>query len=268
MALIYEDRTKLLKGMFFEVQNEVGLGRKEEAYHQACVMWLKSAGIPFVSKAPHRLMLGDHEAYALHPDFVLWDCITVELKALPRLLTAGDMVQLYDYLKCRGDRVGFLVNMGLDRVMDERVVYDAPTTKLVEDWQHWTGVIDGHERKLGADIREALGFLYQSHGTGYGLEVLERLVIGAIARQGLSVLTRPVSKAYFRRVEVDESPLDCLIVENQFVIVYTALFDNVQFSINRGLSYLRALGLEWGVAVDFGKHEARITGLRQRMDQK
>jgi hypothetical protein len=76
MGLVYEDRTRMLKKMFYEVQNEVGLGRQEEAYHQACVAWLNSESIPFKSKRPHPLMLGDHEAYSLHPDFVIWDSIT------------------------------------------------------------------------------------------------------------------------------------------------------------------------------------------------
>ena len=36
MALIYQSQTQLLRRCFFDVQNEVGLGRQEEDYHQAC----------------------------------------------------------------------------------------------------------------------------------------------------------------------------------------------------------------------------------------
>jgi hypothetical protein len=32
--------------------------------------------------------------------------------------------------------------------------------------------------------------------------------------------------------------------------------------LRRGLSYLSALGLEWGIAVNFGKKNLEITGLR------
>jgi GxxExxY protein len=264
MSLIYEDQTRLLKRMFFEVQNEVGLGRHEEAYHQACVLWLQKQKIPSASKSPHRLIIGDQQAYVLHPDFVFWDSITVELKAVPRNTTPGEMVQLFDYLKFRRDRVGLLVNMGLDRVVDQRVAYDPPETELIEDWRYWSGGIQGADRDLGAAVLEGLRFLYQTHGTGYGEEVFERLILCAITHMRLNVLLRPVSKAYFHGIEVDESALDCLVVENRMLVAFTALFDNVEFSISRGLSYMRALGLEWGIAVDFGKTQARITGLRQR----
>jgi GxxExxY protein len=264
MTLIYQDRTEILKRMLFEVQNEVGLGRQEKAYHQACLLWLQEERIPFASKPPHRLMLGDDEAYVMYPDLVVWDSITVELKALPRRLGRGEVVQIFDYLKCRNERLGLLVNMGLDRVTDERFVYESPATQFGEDWTYWREAINGSDRELGIAVRDGLRFLYQAHGTGYGDEVFSRLILSALKRQGLNVSIRPTSKAYFRGIEVDQSPLDCLVVEDRLLIAYTALFDDLQFSAHRGLSYMRSLGLQWGLAVDFGKTKARMTGLRCR----
>ena len=229
MALIYEDRTKILKGMFYEVQNEVGLGRHEEAYHRACVLWLQSNDIPFLSKPPHRLMLGSDEAYVLHPDLVLWDGITVELKAFPRRLGNGEVVQLFDYLKCRGDRLGLLVNMGSDRVEDQRFVYDAPQTQMIEDWTYWSGAIGDSDREIGMAVRKQLRLLYDTHGTGFGDEVFQRLILCAVTRLGFSVLVRPVSKAYFRGVEVHESALDCLVVEDRLVSSHVPALHLVDF---------------------------------------
>ena len=125
VSLIYEEQTELLRRCFFEVQNEVGLGRQEEAYHRACKLWLEAHDIPHASKPPLRLMIEGQEAYTIHPDFVVWDSITVELKAVARKLNQGEFVQLFDYLKYRQDRVGLLVNMGLDRVHVERVAFDS-----------------------------------------------------------------------------------------------------------------------------------------------
>ena len=76
--MIYEERTKLARRGLFEVQNEVGLGRREEAYHQAFRIWLEGLEVPHQSKAPHYLNLDGGVAHTLHPDFVLWDAITVE----------------------------------------------------------------------------------------------------------------------------------------------------------------------------------------------
>jgi hypothetical protein len=213
-------------------------------------------------------LLGDIEAYVLYPDLVVWDQITVELKAVPRRMNQGDAVRIFDYLKCRKDRIGLLVNLGLDRVEDKRYAYDAPLTRFVEDWRYWDSAMQGEDRELGAGAREALHSLYHAHGTGYGDEVFGRLIVAAFIRQGLHVAANPISKAYFHGVEVHESALDCLVLENRLAVAYSALFDDVRFSVNRGLSYLRALGLEWGLALDFGKEDAHVVGLRQLRNRR
>ena len=106
MSLLFEEETHLLRRCFFEVQNEVGRGRHEQAYHQACVLWFQEHRVPVVSKMPHRLILRGDEAHILFPDFVGWNAITVEVKSEPRHLNQTEFVQLFDYLKFRRDRLG------------------------------------------------------------------------------------------------------------------------------------------------------------------
>ncbi len=53
--MIYKEKTETLRKGLLEVQNTVGLGRNEEAYHQACRIWLAKNGVPFQSKPAHTL---------------------------------------------------------------------------------------------------------------------------------------------------------------------------------------------------------------------
>jgi len=71
MPLLFEQGTHLLRRCYFEVQNEVGLGRHEEAYHHACVLWFDEYRVPVGSKMPHRLLLRGEEAHPLFPDLVV-----------------------------------------------------------------------------------------------------------------------------------------------------------------------------------------------------
>ena len=262
MSLIYEEETMLLRRCFFDVQNEVGLGRQEQGYHQASVDWLAQNGVPFRSKPPHHLLLGGQIAHTLLPDLVAWDAITVEIKAVPRKLGTTEFVQLFDYLKCRRDQLGLLVNMGLDRVHVERIIYEQPEYQRQEHWQYWTGHITGREREVGAEVRAALQAIYDDHQTGYGDEVTRKLIAFELQRRRLAHVVAPISKAFFRGHEVDESPLDCFLIEGCVVLVYTALFDRNEFNISRGLSYMKALRVAWGIAANFGKRVAEFTGLR------
>lgn len=264
MAIFFEEQTRSLRRCFYVVQNEVGLGRAEEAYHQACRIWLHEHRLPVAFKQPHRLYLDQLEVHVLIPDLVGWDCISVELKAVPRRLGLSDWVQLIDYMKCRGDRLGLLVNFGLDRVFIERIVLDPVETSVTECWDQWHGAIDGQEREIGAKIREAMHAIYAAHTTGYGAEVVGKLVFAAFRHRYLPVIPNPIAKAFFYNTEVHESPLDCLIVSGKILFVWTALFDSNSYNVSRGLSYMKSLGLEWGVAVNFGKQRVEIMALRLR----
>jgi GxxExxY protein len=210
MNLVLEDRTKVLRRGFFDVQNRVGVGRDEEDYHQAMVLWLDENRVPHMSKPPHPLMLYGQVAHKLFPDFVAWDQITIEMKAIPRNPGNTEFVQLFDYLKCRGDPLGLLVNMGLDRVHVDRIVYEQKPTRLEEDWNYWSGHIDGQAREVGILVREALRDIYQEHTTGYGDEVVRKLIVFALSHHGLTIIESPVAKASYGDVVLRESPLDCL----------------------------------------------------------
>lgn len=264
MSLLLEEHTYVLRKCFFAVQNEVGLGRSEEAYHQACKFWLAENQIPVVSKPPHRLFVAGREAHVLTPDFVGWSVMTIEIKAVPRRLNSTEWVQIRDYMKCRGDSLGLLVSFGLDRVHVERVVQTPCETTLVEEFSHWQGAMTSEPRNLGAAIRDALRNVYSEHSTGYGREVISRLVRCALTAQGLHVAPNPVVSSYYGGVAIDASPLDCLIVNNRYVLVLTSLFDSNEFNVSRGLSFMKSLQLEWGVAVNFGKRQAEFRGLRHR----
>lgn len=264
MAMLHEDKTETLMRCFFEVQNEVGLGKQERAYQRGCEAWLKENGVPFASQPPHHLRLGGRIAHTLYPDLVVWDMITVELKAVAREFQDTDFVQLFDYLKCRNDRLGLLVNMGLDRVVSERRIYDRPEYEIEEDWETWANCIAGRDREVGIEVRQGLRAIFDAHGTGYGSEALENLIRFELGSRGLKLTVSPSAKAYYKGVVVDEAPLDCLLIEDRLVLASTALFDGNTFNFNRGRSFLRALNCEWGVAANFGKKKAQFTGYRSR----
>jgi PD-(D/E)XK nuclease superfamily protein len=110
-----------------------------------------------------------------------------------------------------------------------------------------------------------LADVFEELGTGYGSEVLSKLIVCALRQRSLSFAVAPMSKTFFRGVEIAESPLDCLVIDDRILLTFTALFDSNQFNINRGASFLAALGRQWGIAANFGKHQAQFNGLRHHI---
>lgn len=261
MSLLYEAQTKLLRRCFFDVQNDIGLGWGEEAYHRGCERWLSKKDVQFQSRPFVPLNLRGEFVLNLIPDLVAFDSIVIELKARRDKLQPSALVQLFDYLKLRGDRLGLLVNMGLDRVDVQRVVYDPKPLVQCEDWARWDGSIHGEDRSVGMEIRKALRAIVDEHGVGYGNTVTKKLVSFAIRQQGLNVVESPVARSYYDDQCVGESMLDCLVVENRILIVSSALFDSNSINIAWALSFMKALQLEWGVAVNFGRSGFEVMGL-------
>lgn len=262
--LFHAEKTEQLIRGFFEVQNEVGLGRAEEAYQRAYEIWASERGIPVLSKPRLRLTLRDQEVLVLYPDFVAWNDICIELKALPRTLGPSEELQLFDYLRAGKSRLGLLVNMGLDRVHFERRIFDRPPNTMGEDWSSWEGAVHGIDREIGLNVRAALQLVYETHRTGYSHAVTEKLVLAALRMSHLQVTVRPIAAAIFRKRVVHESNLDCFVIENRIVLTLTSQFTNNEFSKSLEYSYLKTLGLPWCVAANFGTANLQVTALSNR----
>jgi GxxExxY protein len=216
--MIYEKETSLLRKGLFEVQNQIGLGRHEEIYHQAFDLRLNQESIPHTSKEPHPLLFDGETAHTLYPDFVIWNKITIELKAVPRRLHAPEYVQIFNYLKRRNDKLGLLVNMGLDRVQIDRIVYDPPAYELSEDWTQWNDRISEADRDTGLRIRTILQKLYETHQTGYGTEVLEKLIQFGLQKQGLHSISSPTGPALFQDRILGAPPLTAWLSKTGFYL--------------------------------------------------
>ncbi len=258
------DKTEQLIRGFFAVQNEVGLGRNEEAYQRAFEIWAHKQRLPIVSKPPVQLLIRDRVAHTLYPDFVGWDEIVVELKALPRAIGPSEELQLFDYLRARRSRLGLIVNMGLDRVHVERRIFDPIESSLIEDFSYWTNHIDGPDRDIGLAIRNAIHLVYKEHRTGYSLPVTERLLLTGLSICQLDVTARPIAPAMFHQQVIHESALECLVIAGKFVMTVTAHFESNEFAKSLGLSHMKTLNAPWGVAANFGIKELQITALRYR----
>ncbi len=123
MEIIFKDESYRIMGACFEVYKELGSGFLEAVY-QECLE------IEFgLQNIPARLQFGLALSYKGHclqqqyiPDFICFDKIIVELKAMTDLDDAH-RAQVHNYLKATGFRLGLLVNFGhYPKVEYERII--------------------------------------------------------------------------------------------------------------------------------------------------
>lgn len=110
--LIYPDECYKLVGACFEVYKEKGCGFLESVFQECLKLELGFQGIPF---QPQKVLRLEYKGRPLEQgfvaDFVCFDKIIVELKAVSRLADEH-RAQVLNYLHATGYKLGLLVNFG------------------------------------------------------------------------------------------------------------------------------------------------------------
>jgi GxxExxY protein len=112
MELLFKDESYAIIGACFEVYKEKGNGFVEPVYQECLELEFAAQKIPFSAQSVLRLTYKGVELKQHYiPDFLCYDKIIVELKAVKQLADEH-RAQVLNYLKATGLRLGLLVNFG------------------------------------------------------------------------------------------------------------------------------------------------------------
>ena len=110
--LLYREEVFAIVGAAIEVHKELGNGFLEPVYQESLEIELALRKIPFDAQKRLRLFYKDVELKKEYiPDFVCFEKIIVEIKALERLSNT-EIAQLINYLHATKLKVGLLINFG------------------------------------------------------------------------------------------------------------------------------------------------------------
>lgn len=125
-----DPRTYAIIGAAMEVHRQLGCGFLEPVYQQALGVEFELREIPFYreDRIPIRYkgrLLESHYS----PDFICFESIVVELKALARL-SGTEEAQVINYLKATGCKTGLLLNFGTRSLEHRRFVFSKPVKSV------------------------------------------------------------------------------------------------------------------------------------------
>jgi GxxExxY protein len=120
---VKDPRTHAIIGAAMEVHRELGCGFLEAVYQEALEREFVDREIPFVSQPVVQITYkGRVLDKTYQPDFICFDNIVVELKALNNL-SGVETSQLINYLKAGCMETGLLLNFGTKSLEFKRMVY-------------------------------------------------------------------------------------------------------------------------------------------------
>ena len=122
MSLLYPKESYKITGAIYEVHKVLGPGLLEKVYQEALEKEFKLQGIPFEREKSFTIFYKGEELEQKYiADFVCYDSIVVELKAVDELLPIHT-AQIINYLAITGYKLGLLVNFNDTKVSTERIV--------------------------------------------------------------------------------------------------------------------------------------------------
>lgn len=111
-GLLFKDEVYRIVGAAFDVHKEMGPGFLEAVYQEALAIEFQARGIPFEKEKWMLLRYKDRQLEKRYrADFLCYDKIVVELKALPHL-SGNEQATIINYLKASQTKLAVLLNFG------------------------------------------------------------------------------------------------------------------------------------------------------------
>jgi GxxExxY protein len=123
VEILYRDESYKIIGACFEVYKQKGCGFTEPVYQECLEIEFSMQGIPFFSQLELELEYkGRPLAQTFKPDFICYEKIIVEIKALSNLIDVH-RAQVLNYLNATKFDLALLVNFGqYPKLEHERIV--------------------------------------------------------------------------------------------------------------------------------------------------
>ncbi len=110
--IIYKDECYAIQGAIFEVYREMGCGFLESVYQECMEQEFSDRNTPFLSQPELSILYKEKTLKQVYiPDFICFNSIIVELKAVSRV-APEHKAQVLNYLKATKMKLGLLVNFG------------------------------------------------------------------------------------------------------------------------------------------------------------
>ncbi|MGI8668450.1 MAG: GxxExxY protein [Aridibacter sp.] len=150
--IVYKEESYKIIGACFEVYKRQGFGFTEPIYQECLAIEFELQGIPFVDQPEIQLEYkGRKLKQFFKPDFICYDKIIVEIKALSDLIETNKS-QTLNYLNATKFELALLVNFGHYPKLEYKRIANNQAKSSIEnirsELNSWTEKKNGFNKKI------------------------------------------------------------------------------------------------------------------------
>ena len=254
--MIHAELTYVIRGVLFDVHNQLGPGLPEDFYEEATEIGLRHEGVSCTRQEEWVVLYRGLKAGRFFTDLFADRKAVLELKATPEL-TPLHRAQILSYLKVTGADLGLLVNFGAGSLQVER--FPNFLASSAEPF-HWETLLPADERLLYPELIGRLyKALYRVHwelGPGFRHPVYRRASGIECRFVGLHVEYLHDYDVHYHDHYLGKRPCRLLRVENRVLVAAVAFKEITDAERTRLKVHLRRLDLKLGFIANF--HDARL----------
>lgn len=247
--LLYADLTYQLRGIGFQVHNELGAGHDEKDYENALCYGMNEAGIIFRPQPKYYIHYREQQIGEYIPDIVLADGkVILDLKATPQIEPLHK-AQVLSYTAVTGADLGLIMNFGGASLQFERL------PNFLENRQRAESQIaipaDGLYLELTHRVLDALFTVHRSLGPGFLHQVYRRASRIELSHCGINYVYLKELPLRYKGQVVAQKETRLLWIEGKILLATVALSTITHEHTEKLRWAMREVGCQLGLLANF-----------------
>lgn len=258
---LYKELSYDIIGCAYDAFKAVGIGFDEIMYHKIFHHYLVQKGLKADYKQIVDLNYLGEQISKFEIDEIVEKKIIIELKCIQTDFIPKNYAQIMTYLKVTKNRLGLLINFGLNKAKPKRIIFDQRSKPNVEQWD------DDFFRcpsikKVIDPIVTSLRNIDKSLGASFYSKIYQAALIIELEQNKLLYNNNVFIEIKVENIQFKPFKIDYWIIDNSLLIgILSGKEKPRMYDLLRMRSYLKKLNLHHGLIAFWSTKNLQLFGI-------